>query len=35
MLEHNDIRWITPCEIPLYEFCPADKDILEKIMREK
>lgn len=35
MLEHNDIRWITPGEIPLYEFCPADKDILEKIMREK
>lgn len=35
MLEHNDIRWITPCEIPFYEFCPADKDILEKIMREK
>ena len=32
MLEHNDIRWITPEEIPQYEFCPADKDILEKIM---
>lgn len=32
MLEHNDIKWITPEEIPLYEFCPADKDILEKIM---
>ena len=35
MLEHNDIKWITPGEIPLYEFCPADKDILEKIMSEK
>lgn len=34
-LEHNDIKWITPSEIPLYEFCPADKDILEKIMKEK
>lgn len=32
MLEHNDIKWITPEEIPRYEFCPADKDILEKIM---
>ncbi len=31
MLEHNDIRWITPKEIPNYEFCPADKDILAKI----
>lgn len=35
MLEHNDIKWITPEEIPQYEFCPADKDILEKITREK
>lgn len=35
MLEHNDIKWITPAEIPLYEFCPADKDILEKLMKEK
>lgn len=34
MLEHNDIRWILPCEIPLYEFCPADKDILKKIEEE-
>lgn len=32
MLEHNDIRWIVPEEIPQYEFCPADKDILEKLM---
>lgn len=31
MLEHNDIRSITPDEIPQYNFCPADKDILEKI----
>ena len=30
-LEHNDIKWITPSEIPNYEFCPADVDILEKI----
>ena len=30
-LEHNDIRWITPSEIPNYEFCPADVEILEKI----
>lgn len=31
MLEHNDIRWITPGEIPQYEFCPADEEILRKI----
>ena len=30
-LEHNDIKWITPREIPNYEFCPADKEILAKI----
>ena len=27
-LEHNDIRWITPQEIPNYDFCPADGEIL-------
>ena len=31
MLEHNDIKWITPQEIDEYEFCPADKEILEMI----
>lgn len=30
-LEHNDIRWITPQEIPNYPFCPADEDILAKL----
>ena len=30
-LEHNDIRWIEPSEIPNYEFCPADEEILKKI----
>lgn len=30
-LEHNDIQWITPAEIPSYDFCPADEEILEKI----
>ncbi len=32
-LEHNDIRWITPDEILGYDFCPADKEILEKIIQ--
>ena len=31
MLEHNDIKWITPSEIPEYDFCPADVEILAKI----
>ena len=31
MLEHNDLRWITPRDIPDYEFCPADVEILDTI----
>ena len=31
-LEHNDIRWITPREIPNYAFCPADEAILKRIV---
>lgn len=31
MLEHNDIRWITIDEIPNYDFCPADVEILKKL----
>ena len=31
-LEHNDIQWITPSEIQNYEFCPADVEILRKIV---
>lgn len=34
-LEHNDIRWITPEEIPEYEFCPADVDILKKLEEQQ
>ena len=31
-LEHNDIKWITSQEIPNYDFCPADEDILKAII---
>ena len=31
LLEHNDIRWIRPSEIPEYDFCPADTEILERL----
>ena len=34
LLEHADIRWILPAEIDKYEFCPADVEILEKILLE-
>ena len=33
-LEHKDIRWISPAEIPNYDFCPADADILKEILRK-
>lgn len=31
LLEHNDIRWVRPDQIDELPFCPADKEILEKI----
>lgn len=33
-LEHNDIKWITRDQLDLFEFCPADKDILETLKNE-
>jgi len=35
LIEHNDIRWITPEEIPEYKFCPADDEILKKIIEKE
>ena len=31
LLEHNDSAWITVGEIDLYDFCPADEEILLKL----
>lgn len=31
LLEHNDIRWIRPSEIPEYDFCPVDTEILQRL----
>ena len=31
-IEHNDIKWIKIEEIPKFDFCPADVDILKKLM---
>lgn len=30
-LEHSDLKWVLPGEVTNYEFCPADKEIVEKI----
>lgn len=35
LLEHNDIRWITPNEISNFQFCPADEDINKFILKTK
>lgn len=35
LIEHNDIRWITPAEIPEYKFCKADDAILKKIIEKR
>ena len=32
--EHCEYRWIRPCEIPDFPFCPADREILTKLMKE-
>ena len=34
LLEHCDLRWITKHEIPDFEFCPADTDILALLTAE-
>ena len=34
LLEHNDIRWITASEIGQFDFCPADEEILRKIIED-
>ena len=34
LLEHVDMRWISPDEIDDYPFCPADRIILDKIIAE-
>lgn len=34
LLEHNAMKWITPAEISNYSFCPADRVILEKILKK-
>ena len=33
-LEHNDMQWITVDEIDMYDFCPADEEILLQLKRQ-
>lgn len=34
LLEHADLKWIHPSQIPEFSFCPADKDILAMIQQQ-
>ena len=34
LLEHCELRWITPAEIDELDFCPADVEILTRIKRD-
>ena len=34
LLEHSELRWIRTEEIGDYDFCPADREILERLTRE-
>ena len=33
-LEHKELRWVTPGEAGALPLCPADRPILEKILKE-
>lgn len=35
LLEHEDMRWITPSEADNFQFCPADEVVLEKLKNIK
>ena len=35
LLEHHDLQWITPDQIPEFDFCPADVEILQKIRQDQ
>ena len=33
LLEHHDLCWISPAQIPDFDFCPADEEILLRIRK--
>ena len=32
-LEHQDIRWVTPDDMPSLPFCPADGDLIQRLFK--
>ena len=33
-IEHAELRWAAPEELPSFDFCPADRDIVRRIARQ-
>ena len=33
LLEHTELKWIKKSDIPNYNFCPADREILELLQK--
>ncbi len=34
LLEHHDMKWLLPADIPQYAFCPADQEILQRLLED-
>ena len=34
LLEHRDMRWVSPAEAGQFDLCPVDREILEEIQKE-
>lgn len=32
-LEHQQIRWVTPDDMPFLPFCPADRDLIQRLFK--
>jgi len=30
---HQQVRWVAPNELPKYDFCPADKEVVEMLVK--
>ena len=33
-LEHEELRWVLPQELPAFDFCPADHEIIARLVKE-
>ena len=34
VLEHEELRWVLPQELPAFDFCPADHEIIARLVKE-